>query len=355
MKDCAAVPLIVTESTSLVLPALKFVPVIVIVVPIVPCVGEMLEIVGVTAYWSADDGPLDPWKIEPTERPPPPVRPAALETAASSSAVAPATLLAPDGSGTVDTQTRTVVNGSPGNTIAFTYHPQSGVVVGGTVVLTVPKGWTQPTTTRGVHGYVQVSRGKATVTGRQISVAAGDLRKGPALTITYENGRAPAGPVGSQVWRVQEQSSRAGKLRDLASSPAITVLAPDGSGRLQRASGPAKPASSGNTVVFTYTAGNGGMSNGTITITVPPRWSPPSSRGRDPGCVTASAGSVRVSGRTISITGVTLNSGQTLTIVYGSRSGGGAGAKAPAGNVGPSVWPAAESSSSAGRLTPLRG
>ena len=45
--------------------------------------------------------------------------------------------------------------------------------------------------------------------------------------------------------------------------------------------------------------------------------------------MTASAGSLSVSGSTITVSGLTLNQGQTLSIVYGDK-GNGQGATAPA-------------------------
>lgn len=263
------------------------------------------------------------------------------------------TLAAPDGSGTLTTSTSWVVNGSSGNTVELDFQPESGVVVGGTIAVTVPKGWTPPTTKRGIDGYVQSTRGKVTVSGQQITVAVGDLREGGPVAITYENGRAPSGVVGTQTWVTRESSTPTGTLRPLHASPQITVLAPDGSGTLQRASGPVKAGSSGNTVVFVYTPANGGINDGTIALTVPPGWNHPSLRAGDRGYVTASTGSVSVSGETITVSGVTLATRQSLTLVYGSRAGGGSGASAPSGNVGPAVWPAAERSSSNGTLRPL--
>ncbi|OUM84205.1 MAG: hypothetical protein BAA01_11375 [Bacillus thermozeamaize] len=46
-----------------------------------------------------------------------------------------------------------------------------------------------------------------------------------------------------------------------------------------------------------------------------------------------------VDGQTITVSGVTLSEGETLTITYGDRSGGGPGAKAPT-TPGVQVWQA---------------
>jgi hypothetical protein len=74
-------------------------------------------------------------------------------------------------------------------------------------------------------------------------------------------------------------------------------------------------------IPFTYTAGLGGMTNGTVTITVPSGWSAPVTTNAV-GCTTASAGTVATSGQTITVSGLTLTAGATLTITYGAVSGG---------------------------------
>jgi hypothetical protein len=96
------------------------------------------------------------------------------------------------------------------------------------------------------------------------------------------------------------------------------------------------------------------MNDGAVTLTVPAGWSSPSTAGRAHGSVTASSsGSVSVSGGTITVSHLTLASGQSLTLVYGCRAAGGPGATAP-GKLGPALWPSAARSSSHGALKPLR-
>jgi hypothetical protein len=112
--------------------------------------------------------------------------------------------------------------------------------------------------------------------------------------------------------------------------------------------------SAGNTVVFIYQAAPGGIEDGTITATVPDGWSGPSTGSHDPGYVSATAGSTGTSGRTITLSHVYLSSGATLTIIYGSRSGGGPGAQAPKGKLGPTIWKASEQSTPTGTLKPLK-
>ncbi|HEV2591360.1 MAG TPA: hypothetical protein VGU02_05640 [Gaiellaceae bacterium] len=58
-------------------------------------------------------------------------------------------------------------------------------------------------------------------------------------------------------------------------------------------------------------------------------------------------------GQTITLQHVYLTSGSILTVVFGSRSGGGPGARAPS-QPGPLLWRTTEASTAAGTLTPLR-
>jgi hypothetical protein len=113
-------------------------------------------------------------------------------------------------------------------------------------------------------------------------------------------------------------------------------------------------ASTGNTVVFVYKAAPGGIEDGTLTMTVPDGWSGPSTGSHDPGYITATAGSTSTSGRRITLSDVYLSSDATLTIIYGSRAGGGPGAQAPKSKLGPTVWHASEQSTPSGTLKPLK-
>jgi hypothetical protein len=101
-------------------------------------------------------------------------------------------------------------------------------------------------------------------------------------------------------------------------------------------------------------AAAGGLQDGTVTLTVPAGWSPPSVHGGDPGYTAATAGHLSVSGRVITLSDVYLASGSTMSVIYGSRSGGGPGATAPRSHLGPTLWPVSEQSTTAGRLRRLR-
>ena len=79
--------------------------------------------------------------------------------------------------------------GAP-TTLRFTF--TAATEIAGAFTLTVPSGWTAPSTTEGNAGYTTVSVGSVTVNGRQISVAGVTLASGDVLTVVYG---AAAGPT----------------------------------------------------------------------------------------------------------------------------------------------------------------
>jgi hypothetical protein len=171
---------------------------------------------------------------------------------------------------------------------------------------------------------------------------------------TGKGAKAPSTNVGEQEWTVKERSTPKAALKPIPRQPVVTVLSADGSGSLLRATGPVTAGSGGNTVVFVYQAAPGGLEDGALTLSVPNGWSGPSTGSHDAGYTTATAGSVGANGRTITLSHVYLSSGATLTIIYGSRAGGGPGAQAPKGKLGPTVWHASEQSTPSGTLKPLK-
>ena len=253
-------------------------------------------------------------------------------------------VLAPDGSGEASVSQSTVANGARGVRLTFAYTADNGGVDHGALTLTVPPGWSEPSASN-----VSSPAPGVGISGRTITVPL----TSSSVQLTYVAATAPTTNVGSQEWTVRERSTAGGHLRPLASEPSVTVLSRDGSGRLLRASGSTAPGSASNTVVFVYEAGPGGLQDGTLELDVPGGWSAPSVKGGDAGYTIATTGSLSVSGQTITISHVTLASGATLSVVYGSRTGGGAGARAPK-RVGPRVWRAAEASTSNGKLQTLR-
>ncbi len=268
------------------------------------------------------------------------------------------TVNAADGSGTLTTPTTDVSASSTGNTITFTYTAATGGMTGGAVTLAVPTGWSAPSTTGSANGYTTASTGTVGVSGQTITVSGVTLSGGSSLTIVYGSkasggsGATATATTGSQTWQGQEKSTSGGTLTNLASSPSITVNAADGSGTLTTPTTSVLAGSTGNTITFTYTAATGGMNGGAVTVVVPTGWSAPSTTGSANGFTTASTGTLGVAGQTITVSGLTLSGGSTLTIVYGSTGSGGAGATAPS-TAGAQTWQAQEKSTSAGTLANL--
>jgi mucin-6/19 len=269
------------------------------------------------------------------------------------------TVAAKDGTGTLTTPTKNVSASSTGNTIVFTYTAPIGGLSNGVVTVTAPTGWSAPSTTSTDPGASTASAGTVSASVQTVTVSGVTLTAGQTLTITYGDmtsgpgATAPSTPA-LQKWPVQERSSPGpgGTLKNLSLFPSITVKAPDGSGTLTTTTKAARPGSTGNAITFTYKAATGGMFSGTVTLTVPAGWSPPSTTGTDPGFTKPSAGTVSVVGQTITVSGLTKSAGQTFTIVYGSKSLHGPGATAPS-SPGPQTWTAQERSTPSGTLTNL--
>jgi hypothetical protein len=141
----------------------------------------------------------------------------------------------------------------------------------------------------------------------------------------------------------------------VTSPVSFDVYAADGSGTLTSAILRLLPSSTGNVLKFTYTAGTGGMGDGAVTITVPKGWSEPVTRNAV-GCTTTTVGTVRTSGQTITVSGLSLPGGGRAVITYAATSGGvcatGDGATASA-NEGAATWHGQQKSTPAGRLTNL--
>src|SRR5439155_1762205 len=220
---------------------------------------------------------------------------------------------AADGSGTLTSGTSSVLAGSTGNTISFTYTAATGGMTSGGVKLTVPTGWTAPQTGAGA-GQVTASSGSVSVSGQTVTVDLLSLAGGATVTITYSNGVAPT-TTGSQTWSGQQRSTGGGSYTALASSPSISVdNAADGSGTLSTGTTNVVGGST-DTVSFTYTAATGGVTNGGVKITVPSGWTAPQTAA-GAGQVTAGSGTVSVYGQTITVDSLSLAGGAAVTITY---------------------------------------
>jgi Subtilase family/Divergent InlB B-repeat domain len=243
--------------------------------------------------------------------------------------------------------------GSSAKTLTFTYTATTPLA-GGTVTLTVPSGWSAPSTVGTDAGYSTTSQGTLSVSGRTISVTGLTLAKGQIFAITYgaSGGATAPSTGGDQTWPASVRLAPSEPLVALVSPPVVRVLAPDGSGTMGASPTNVAHGASGKTLTFTYTAAAGGLAAGSVTLAVPAGWSAPSTTGTSPGFSKASAGTASVAGRTITVSGLNLTSGQKLTITYGAKTSGGPGATAPSAT-GPQTWTAAEASSATGTLTGL--
>jgi large repetitive protein len=141
----------------------------------------------------------------------------------------PAGAAAANGTGTLTSKTTSVTVGSTAHTITFTYTAATGGVSSGGVHVTVPTGWSAPSTTGTAAGYSTASAGTLTVDGQTIVVLGVTLAAGATLTINY-GARGSKGPgavattsVGAQTWGATEKSTSSGTETNLAKSPVITV------------------------------------------------------------------------------------------------------------------------------------
>jgi hypothetical protein len=134
------------------------------------------------------------------------------------------------------------------------------------------------------------------------------------------------------------------------------ALPPADVGTVTTAATSVSAGSSGNTIAFTYTAPSGGVRDATLTIGVPPGWTPPVTIDAA-GCTTATAGSVTTSGQAITVSTLTLPPNGQLAIAYGATSGGSCsaldGATAPS-TPGAPVWQPKVTLSRGGPSTSLR-
>ncbi|MHB8643094.1 MAG: OmpL47-type beta-barrel domain-containing protein [Gaiellaceae bacterium] len=250
---------------------------------------------------------------------------------------------AADGSGTIGADTASVLAGSSGNTINFTYTAATGGMSSGAVELTIPTGWTAPTTSAGA-GQVTSNAGSVSISGQVVTVSGVTLAAGATMTITYANATATS-VTGSQTWSTRQRSTSGGSFTALSSSPSISVTnAPHGSGTMSASTATSERASTGNSITFTYTAATGGMSGGAVTLVVPSGWTAPTTSA-GAGNVSATAGTVSVSGSTITVDSLTLAAGATVNITY-------ANATAPSTN-GAQTWTAQQKSTSGDTLTSL--
>jgi len=120
-----------------------------------------------------------------------------------------------------------------------------------------------------------------------------------------------------------------------------TVYAKDGSGTLTSSMTTVSAAQTGRTLKFTYQAASGGMSGGTVTLVVPSGWTAPqTTHASGAGYVTTSAGTVAANGHTITVSGLSLATGQVVHFTYANATA--------SSTVGPETWVAKERSVATG-------
>jgi hypothetical protein len=145
-------------------------------------------------------------------------------------------------------------------------------------------------------------------------------------TLTIADITNPAvGSYANTLFSVKAGSESAGS----PVSSVVITAALDGSGTVTVSPTSVAIGSSGDTLVFTYTAAPGGVSSGEIELTVPAGWSAPSITPSAAGYTTSTCGVVSVASSLVEVTAVTLAGGATCFITYGSKAGGGPGAVAP--------------------------
>jgi hypothetical protein len=279
----------------------------------------------------------------------------------------PAAAAAADGSGTMAVSPTSVLVSSTTNTLTFTYTAAAGGLSSGEIEVVVPSDWSPPQTTSGTAGYTTLgtcSGGALSIMSTYtIEVTGVTLASGATCTVSYgtsggaSGARAPSTSETS-TFNTSEESTAGGTLTalPLASLPTVRVgPAPDGSGTMTVSPNSAQASSTTNTLTFTYTAAAGGLTAGRIDVVVPSDWSPPQTTSGTAGYTTlgtCGGGTLSIAPTfTIEVTGVTLASGVTCTITYGT-GGGTSGAKAPS-TPETSTFNTSEESTASGTLTAL--
>jgi hypothetical protein len=266
-----------------------------------------------------------------------------------------------DGVGTLTVVPLVLSAGTTGSTLTFTYSAPGGVALsGGEVTVAIPAGWPAPSTTTSAAGFTSTTCSGASVHAGSgtIDLTGINLAASSNCTIVYGS-RGSGGPgltvpssTGGVQFSAQERSSSSGSLTALGSPAQLTVYAPDGSSTMTASPAFTIPGSDGNTLTFTYTAAQGGLTNGELTLAVPSGWSTPSTSGGVDGYTSSTCGNVAINGGIVEVTSVSLASGGACKIVYGDTSRGGAGATAPS-SAGTSTFTTEESSTASGTLTSL--
>jgi len=137
--------------------------------------------------------------------------------------------VAPNGSGTIVVSPTAVGVASTGNTLVFTYTAATGGVASGSLTVTVPSGWSVPSTSGLAPGYTTSTCGTVSVVGSTIQVTGVSLASGGVCTITYGStaagGPGATAPTSSQIstFGAAQASVPSAVPVSLASSPQVSV------------------------------------------------------------------------------------------------------------------------------------
>ncbi len=173
----------------------------------------------------------------------------------------------PDGSGAVSVAPGTVVVGSAGNTLTFTFTAGADGTVAGAVYLAVPTAWGAPGA-----GSWTASQGQVSVSGQTVAVSDITLAPQHRLTIVDAGAVAPATP-GPSDFEVSEASSAGGTPQALAPAAVdvVTPLAPPAGSLPDATLGTAynqTPAATGGTPPYTFALSGGALPAGLSLDTV---------------------------------------------------------------------------------------
>jgi hypothetical protein len=228
------------------------------------------------------------------------------------------TPLAP-GTMTVDRDKVAASGGGISLTFTYTAANDSYGLKAGTVMLTVPDGWTAPSSEPGAPGYVQTTApcGSGycvpTVDNMTIAVSGVTLARDQSFDITYTDVAAPDS-VATFDFTAQVTPASRRPAVDLGRIQVTTCA--NGVGELT-VNPQSITAATTRDFEFTYTAGECGLVEGSaVKVDVPAGWTPPSLDPNQPGYTYARPGTVTLTGMQITITGAVLDPGETFTLWY---------------------------------------
>jgi hypothetical protein len=119
----------------------------------------------------------------------------------------------------------TSVVASRAGALTFTFTAsRAGLTPSGSVVLTVPRGWTTPVPQAHAPSYTSTSAGKVSVSHRRIRITGASIPPRHTLTIVYHYTAAPP-HAGNWIFKARAGSSSTTGISRLATSPMVTVTA----------------------------------------------------------------------------------------------------------------------------------